>query len=73
MGGKAKQGSDYTLSGNPGQATIPPGSSSVTVTLNAIADHVTEKKESAIMTLLKGSSYTLSGAKKATVSIISVP
>ena len=73
MSGKAMQGSDYTLSGNPGQVTIPAGSSSATVTLHAIADHIAEKTESAVMTLNKGSTYTVARARKATVSILNGP
>jgi len=68
MSGKATLGSDYTMSGTPGQVIIPAGSNVGTVTLSAIVDNVKEKKpETAIMTLQPGSGYTLpasSGKKK---------
>ena len=73
MSGKATQGSDYNLSGTPGQVTIQAGSSSAQVTLHSIADHVAEKTESATMTLGKNSAYKLSKAKKATVNILDAP
>ena len=66
MTGKATQGSDYTMSGTPGQILIPAGSNFDSVTLSAIADNVKEKKETAIMTLQPGSGYDFasSGKKK---------
>src|SRR5260370_12404056 len=58
MSGKATLGSDYTMSGTPGQFIIPAGSNAGTVTLSAIVDNVKEKKpETAIMTLQPGSGY----------------
>ena len=57
MSGKATLGSDYTMSGTPGQIVIPAGSNSGSVTLSAIADNMKEKKETAIMTLQSGSGY----------------
>ncbi len=57
MSGKATQGSDYTMSGTPGQVIIPAGSNSGSVTLSAIVDNVKEKKEKATMTLQSGSGY----------------
>src|SRR5207244_497954 len=49
MSGKATLGSDYTLTGTGGQATIAAGQSSATVTLSAIKDNIKEKAEPAIM------------------------
>jgi PKD repeat protein len=59
MSGKATLGSDYTLSGTAGHATIAAGQSSTTITLSAIKDGIKEKSEPAIMTLQTGSGYTL--------------
>ncbi len=59
MSGKATKGSDYTLSGSPGQITIPGGQSSGRVMLTAIQDKTKEKAETAIMTLQAGSGYNL--------------
>ena len=67
MSGKATLGSDYTMSGTPGQVIIPAGSNVGTVTLSAIVDNVKEKKaETAIMTLQSGSGYNFgsTGGKK---------
>jgi len=66
MGGKAINGSEYTLSGN---FDIPPGASSASVTLHAVAGVPTRRGEKAIMTLSPGSGYTLSKPKRATVTI----
>ena len=73
LSGKARLGSDYTLSGTAGQATIPAGSASVAVTVHSIADHVSEKKETVIITLSSGPGYKLSKAKKATLNILNGP
>ena len=59
MSGTARLGSDYTLSGGTGQATIAAGQSSVAVTLSAIKDTIKEKPEPATMTLQAGSGYVL--------------
>lgn len=64
MSGKATLGSDYTLSGTPGQVTISGGQTSATVTLTALTDSVKEKSETAIMTLQPGSGYNLPGSGK---------
>ena len=67
---RADQGSDYTLSGSVRGMTIPAGASSATVVLHAITDHVSEKTESATMTLTSSPSYKLTKTgKKATVKI----
>ena len=73
MSGKAQQGIDYTLNGTPGQVTISSGQSSATVTLHAVADHVQERNESAIMTLTNGAGYKLPTHPKATVTIVNGP
>jgi len=66
MSGKAIQGSDYTLSGPPGQVIIPAGQTSGSVTLSALIDNKKEKAEKATMTLQPGSGYDFpsSGKKK---------
>jgi hypothetical protein len=70
ISGKAQREIDYTLSGTVGQVTISTGQSSVTVTLHAIADHVQERNETAIMTLTNGAGYKLSIHPKATLTIV---
>ncbi len=65
---EATQGVDYTLSGTPGQVTIPAGQFSGTVTLHAL-NNPPDGSESAIMTLNPGAGYNLSSAKSATVVI----
>jgi len=57
MGGKASEGSDYTLSTAGHQVTIPAGQTSGSVTLSALIDSKKEKKETAVMTLQSGSGY----------------
>lgn len=72
MGGRAIQGSDYTLDGTTGQITIPAGQSSATVLLHGIADQVQEKNETTTMTLKVGADYKLPRRAAATVTIINV-
>jgi hypothetical protein len=67
--GNAKLGIDYTLSGTPGQVTIPAGQSLATVTLQALLDNKREKTEKAALVLQRGSGFRLANPKKATVSI----
>jgi hypothetical protein len=57
MSGSASLGSDYTLSGTPGQVTIPAGQSSATVILHALK----KVNRTATMTLTNGPGYVLSG------------
>jgi len=57
MGGSAVLGTDYTLSGPPGQVTIPAGQTFATVILHAQRN----VKKNAIMTLRPGPNYFLSG------------
>ncbi|MEP6603200.1 MAG: PQQ-binding-like beta-propeller repeat protein [Spartobacteria bacterium] len=73
MVGNATLGSDYTLTQKLGRATIPAGATSTTVILHAIADHVPEKTEAAIMTLSAAPSYKLGRVRKATINILNTP
>jgi hypothetical protein len=74
MRGTAINGTDYTLSGTPGQVTIGAGQNSATVTLHSIADHVRERNESAIMALSSGGGYKLpKRGAKATLTILNGP
>ena len=73
MGGRARAGSDYTLSGTAGQATLPAGQSSATVTLHSIADHVKERNESVTMSLQSGAGYKIPKRAKATLTIVNGP
>ena len=74
MRGSALNGTDYTLSGTPGQVTIGAGQNSATITLHSIADHVAEKNETAIAALASGSGYKIPrrGAK-ASLTILNGP
>jgi hypothetical protein len=74
MRGTAQNGIDYTLDGTPGRVTIAAGQTSATVVLHAIADHVKERNETAIMALATGSGYKIpkSGAK-ASLTILNGP
>ena len=73
MSGKAQQGTDYTLSGMPGQVTIAAGQSSATVVLHAIADHIKERNETAILALNSGAGYKIPNRAKATLTILNGP
>jgi hypothetical protein len=73
MGGTATQGSDYTLSGNPGQVTISAGQSSATIVLHSIADHIKEQNETAAVILTSGSGYKLPKRARAVVTIVNGP
>jgi len=74
MSGGALNGTDYVLSGTPGQVDIPAGATSATVTLHAVADAVVERNEKAIMTLARSTAYKLSRqGKTAKVKIVNVP
>ena len=57
MSGSARLGTDYTLSGIPGQVTIPAGQFSANVILHAL----TNANRTATMTLVPGPGYFLSG------------
>ena len=67
MSGNAALGSNYSLSGTPGQFTIEAGASSATVTLDVLT--IGRKSKTATMSLQFGSDYTLSGSTSASVSI----
>jgi len=73
MAGNAGPGVDYTLSGVPGQVTIPAGQTSADVVMHSIADHVKERPESASMILGAGSGYKVPKRSKAVVKIINTP
>lgn len=73
MGGTAREGTDYTLSGISGQVTIPAGQASATVVLHAVADHLKENNESAAMTLVRGSGYKVGKRAKAAITIVNGP
>ena len=73
MGGTAKQGVDYTMSGTPGQITIPAGQTSATIALHSIADHVNERNETASLVLTSGSGYKLPKRAKAVLTIVNAP
>jgi K319-like protein len=73
MRGTGTNGSDYTLTGMAGQVTIGAGQSSGTVTLHSIADHVSERNETAIMALRKASGYGIGNPNKATLKILNGP
>ena len=65
-------GSDYTLSGNPGEVTIEPGQISGFVTLHATTSAPPGKKKknkTATMLLQSGPGYKVTKPKKATVTI----
>jgi hypothetical protein len=67
MTGTAVLNKHYTLSGSPGEVTIPAGSSSATVTLTA--GRPGKKTKTATMNLAGGSGYTVSSPQNATVNI----
>jgi hypothetical protein len=70
MSGKASNGTDYTLS-SIGQVVIPAGAPSVNVFLHALPDSVSEKRETAIMTVQNITSKR-SSSSSATVTIVNV-
>jgi hypothetical protein len=70
MSGTATQGDDYTLSGTPGEVTIPAGQSSATVTLTAKQGATSSTNEEAKMTLQPGQGYRLGTNSEASVLIL---
>jgi hypothetical protein len=73
MSGTATLGSDYTLTGSPGQVVIPANQKSATVMLHSVHDNVKESNETATMTLQAGQGYKVGNPSAATVTIINVP
>lgn len=73
VGGKAQQGTDYTLNGTPGQVTIPAGQSSAAIVLHAIADHVGERNENVSLIFMQGTGYKVPRRAKATLTIVNGP
>ena len=69
MSGKAQLNTDYTLSGTPGQVTIPADQSSATVTLHAL-NNARTKAAPAKMALQPGADYKLGNPKKATAALL---
>jgi len=72
-GGSAKLGSDYTLSGTPGQIDVPAGQSSASVSLHANVVGSSGKKQknkTASLLLQSGGGYKVGKPKKATVTIV---
>ena len=65
MSGSAILGKNYSLSGTPGQVTIPSGASSVSVTLTQLS--VGTLGKTAKMTLQSGAGYSLSAPISASV------
>ena len=65
MSGNAIMGTNYSLSGTPGQVTIQPGASSATITLTNLSAGFRGK--TATMTLTPGSGYSLSSPTSASV------
>jgi hypothetical protein len=62
-------GTDYTVDGPPGEADIPTGASSSSVTLHAIAGVPTRKGEKVTFSLTAEMGYKLGKPNKATVTI----
>jgi hypothetical protein len=67
MSGKARLHRTYSLSGVPGQVTIPAGATSANVTLTVL--RASKKMKTATMTLGSSSGYSLSASQSASVSI----
>jgi hypothetical protein len=67
MSGSAVLGRNYSLSGTPGQFTIPSGASSATVILTQLT--VGSLGKTAIMNLQSGAGYSLSASSSASVSM----
>ena len=72
LGGKARIGTDYTVSGIVGQVVLPTGQSFVDIVVTALGDTTKERSEKVNITLSTGSGYTLpkgKGQKKAKITI----
>ncbi len=68
MTGRAILGRQYTLSGSPGQVTIPAGAGSADVTLTVLSS-ARRRPKAATMLLMPGPTYNLSWPTSAAVSI----
>jgi hypothetical protein len=68
MSGRAALGTNYTLSGSPGQVTIPAGAHSANVTLTAVSAR--RRPKVANMVLISGSGYSVSFPNSASVTIM---
>ena len=73
MQGKAILGTHYTLSGAPGQITIPAGRSSVSVALTALRTKLNQGSQTATMVIAAGTGYKLSANYKTYVTITNIP
>ena len=69
IGGTAKLGMHYNLSGTPGQIVIPPGASSAVVTVNAQMTSLTRGSETVTLTLSNGTGYSVAPPGAATLTI----
>jgi hypothetical protein len=72
MSGKAINGRQYTLSGTPGQAFLPAGSTTTTVTLTSIPNSIRKGAKPAVLTITAGSDYQISSPSGASVTITAV-
>jgi Calx-beta domain len=70
VNGTARLGIDYTLSGSVGQVVIPAGQASAEVSLQALNDAVTERKEKVKFILSPGVGYTLAKGTAKSVTVI---
>jgi hypothetical protein len=73
MQGNAILGTHYTLSGTPGQITIPAGRSSVSVALTALRTKLNQGSQTATMVIAAGTGYKLSTNHKSYVTITNIP
>jgi D-alanyl-D-alanine carboxypeptidase len=69
LGGTARLGTDYSLSGTGGEADIPAGASSIQVTLHAFNGLNGKRPRRVAMKLIPATSYQLSPSRKAVVTI----
>lgn len=72
MSGKAKLGGDYTLGTGARIVVIPAGRDSASITIKTKKDKLSEKTETAVMTILPAAGYNLAARPSATVSILNV-
>ena len=67
MAGRARLGRHYTLSGSPGQVTIPAGANSADVTLTSL--RAGKRPKTATLILMPGATYDLSASSTGSVII----